>query len=67
MAGILKECPVSLDCHTSDGYKSCRGLRIVLQAFLCNFWHVLGRRVRALRSPLSVLRSLLLFSLLSVL
>ena len=43
---------VSLDRHSNDGYKSCRGLRIFSQALSCNFWQSLGRRVRALRSLL---------------
>ena len=42
---------VSVDRHSSDGYESCCGLRIYSQALLRNFWHALGRRVRALRSP----------------
>ena len=34
---------VILDRLISDGYKSCRGLRILSrQALLCNFWHALG-------------------------
>ena len=41
-----------MDRHSSDGYKNCRGLRILSQALSCNFWHALGRRVRALRSLL---------------
>ena len=44
---------ISLDRHSSDGYKSCRGLRIPSQALLCNLTCFRRRvLVRALRSPL---------------
>ena len=48
-----------MDRHSSDGYKrcTCGGLRMSSQALLCIYWHALGRRVRALRSPFSALSS----------